>query len=70
MSPDVLFTEPALKARGAGYAYQVSGSLLKGEFEQHGKMQHLLLRYTQAFITRTARTADSSKSLHSELHRQ
>ena len=70
MSPDGLFTEPALQARGAGYAYQVSGSLLKGEFEHHGEMQHLLLRYTQAFITRTARTADSSESLDPELHRQ
>ena len=43
--------------QSAGYAYRLTGSLLKGEFERGGPLQHLLLRYTQALITQMAQTA-------------
>jgi hypothetical protein len=41
----------------AGYAYRLRADLLKGEFEQGGALQHLLLRYTQALITQMAQAA-------------
>jgi len=40
-----------------GYAYELTGSLLKEEFNRGGAMQHLLLRYTQALATQMALTA-------------
>jgi CRP-like cAMP-binding protein len=43
--------------QSAGYAYRLKGSLLKGEFERGGRLQYLLLRYTQALITQMAQTA-------------
>jgi CRP-like cAMP-binding protein len=43
--------------QSAGYAYRLKGSLLKGEFERGGRLQHILLRYTQALITQMAQTA-------------
>ena len=43
--------------QSAGYAYQLTGKLLKGEFTRAGAMQHLLLRYTQALLTQMAQTA-------------
>jgi CRP-like cAMP-binding protein len=43
--------------QSAGYAYRLSGQLLKEEFTRAGAMQHLLLRYTQALITQMAQTA-------------
>ena len=43
--------------QSAGYAYQLTGNLLKEEFNQGGAMQHLLLRYTQALLTQMAQTA-------------
>ncbi len=43
--------------QSAGYAYRLTGRLLKGEFERGGPLQHLLLRYTQALITQMAQTA-------------
>jgi CRP-like cAMP-binding protein len=43
--------------QSAGSAYRLSGSLLKQEFERHGEMLHILLRYTQALITQMAQTA-------------
>jgi CRP-like cAMP-binding protein len=43
--------------QSAGCAYQLAGNLLKEEFDRHGEMQHLLLRFTQALITQMAQTA-------------
>ncbi len=43
--------------QSAGYAYRLKGSLLKEEFNRSGKMQHLLLRYTQSLLTQMAQTA-------------
>lgn len=43
--------------QSAGYAYRLSGKVLKDEFARGGAMQHLLLRYTQALLTQMAQTA-------------
>ena len=43
--------------QSAGYAYRLRGSVLKAEFERGGRLQVLLLRYTQALITQMAQTA-------------
>jgi CRP-like cAMP-binding protein len=43
--------------QSAGSAYRLSRSRLKIEFDRHGELLHLLLRYTQALITQMAQTA-------------
>lgn len=43
--------------RSAGHAYRLPGQRLKDEFNRHGDMLHLMLRYTQALITQMAQTA-------------
>lgn len=43
--------------QSAGYAYRLLGQRLKDEFNQHGMLQVLLLRYTQALMTQMAQTA-------------
>jgi CRP-like cAMP-binding protein len=43
--------------QSAGHAYRLSGQRLKDEFHRNGKLQDLLLRYTQALITQMAQTA-------------
>ncbi|GAC1679754.1 MAG: Crp/Fnr family transcriptional regulator [Steroidobacteraceae bacterium] len=43
--------------QSAGEGYRLKASVLKGEFERGGSLQHLLLRYTQALITQMAQTA-------------
>jgi CRP-like cAMP-binding protein len=43
--------------QSAGQAFLLRGSALKKEFERHGKLQDLLLRYTQALITQMSQTA-------------
>jgi CRP-like cAMP-binding protein len=43
--------------QSAGYAYRLSGKRLKSEFERHGELLHILLRYTQALLTQMAQTA-------------
>jgi CRP-like cAMP-binding protein len=43
--------------QSAGFGYRLKASVLKGEFERGGPLQHLLLRYTQALITQMAQTA-------------
>jgi len=43
--------------QSAGSAYRLSRAWLKREFERHGEMLHILLRYTQALITQMAQTA-------------
>jgi CRP-like cAMP-binding protein len=43
--------------QSAGSAYRLTGQRLKDEFERHGQLLHILLRYTQALITQMAQTA-------------
>lgn len=43
--------------QSAGSAFKLSGKILKAEFGRHGKMLHVLLRYTQSLITQMAQTA-------------
>ena len=43
--------------QSAGSAFKLSGARLKYEFDRHGQMLHILLRYTQALITQMAQTA-------------
>lgn len=41
----------------AGHAYRVRRDVLKAEFDRHGLLHVLLLRYVQSLITQTAQTA-------------
>jgi CRP-like cAMP-binding protein len=43
--------------QSAGQAFLLKGDVLKKEFDRHGKLQVLLLRYTQALITQMSQTA-------------
>jgi CRP-like cAMP-binding protein len=43
--------------QSAGFAYRLSGKRLKEEFNRHGQLLHVLLRYTQSLITQMAQTA-------------
>ncbi len=43
--------------QSAGSAYRLPGQWIKEEFNRHGEMMHLLLRYTQSLITQMAQTA-------------
>ena len=43
--------------QSAGSAYRLTGARLKEEFQRHGEMLHILLRYTQALITQMTQTA-------------
>ena len=43
--------------QSAGNAYRLAGPKLKDEFNRHGDMLLLLLRYTQSLITQMAQTA-------------
>ncbi len=43
--------------QSAGVAYRLRGQRLKDEFNKHGELLHLILRYTQALITQMAQTA-------------
>ena len=43
--------------QSAGFAYQMTGARLKEEFERHGELLHILLRYTQALLTQMSQTA-------------
>jgi CRP-like cAMP-binding protein len=43
--------------QSAGSAYRLAGKRLKEEFNRHGQMLHVLLRYTQSLITQMAQTA-------------
>jgi CRP-like cAMP-binding protein len=40
-----------------GFAYRLAGARLKREFDRHGEMLRLLLRYTQSLITQMSQTA-------------
>ncbi|WP_372626888.1 Crp/Fnr family transcriptional regulator [Arsukibacterium sp.] len=43
--------------QSAGYAYRLSGQRMKDEFNRHGELLMLMLRYSQALITQMAQTA-------------
>lgn len=43
--------------QSAGVACRLKGQRLKDEFNQHGELLHLILRYTQSLITQMAQTA-------------
>nr|WP_281784576.1 Crp/Fnr family transcriptional regulator [Sinimarinibacterium flocculans] len=43
--------------QSAGSAWRLSGKRLTDEFQRHGELQDVLLRYTQALITQMAQTA-------------
>lgn len=43
--------------QSAGHAYRLPGRRIKDEFNRHGEMLLLVLRYTQALITQMAQTA-------------
>jgi CRP-like cAMP-binding protein len=43
--------------QSAGYTYRLTARRLKDEFNRHGDMQLMLLRYTQALITQMSQTA-------------
>lgn len=43
--------------QSAGFAYRLLGQRLKDEFNRHGEMLLLMLRYTQSLITQMAQTA-------------
>ena len=43
--------------QSAGYAYRLPRSRVKKEFNRHGQLLVLMLRYTQALITQVAQTA-------------
>ena len=43
--------------QSGGSAYRLIGQRLKDEFNRHGEMQILLLRYTQSLLTQMAQTA-------------
>jgi len=43
--------------QSAGSAYRVSGKRCKEEFNRHGEMLNLMLRYSQALITQMSQTA-------------
>ena len=43
--------------QSGGYAYRLLGERLKDEFNRHGELLVLMLRYTQALITQMAQTA-------------
>ncbi|MDB5973320.1 MAG: transcriptional regulator, Crp/Fnr family [Nevskia sp.] len=43
--------------QSAGSAYQLPGQRLKDEFNRHGEMLLLMLRYTQSLITQMSQTA-------------
>lgn len=43
--------------QSAGYAFRLPAQILKREFNRAGPLQHLLLRYTMAFLAQMAQTA-------------
>jgi CRP-like cAMP-binding protein len=54
--------------QSAGVAYRLTGKRIKEEFNRHGQMLHVLLRYTQSLITQMAQTAVCNR--HHSVHQQ
>jgi CRP-like cAMP-binding protein len=50
--------------QSAGYAYRLLGQRFKDEFNRHGQVLQMVLRYTQSLITQMAQTAVCNR-LHS-----
>jgi len=50
-------TTSAAVVQTAGHAYRLERRVLKQEFDLGGRLQHLLLRYTQALATQVGQTA-------------
>ena len=50
--------------QSAGSAYRLLGQKLKDEFNRHGALLALMLRYTQALITQMAQTAVCNRHHH------
>lgn len=43
--------------QSSGFAFKVDAVVIRNEFNRHGQLHHLLLKYTQAFITQISQTA-------------
>jgi CRP-like cAMP-binding protein len=54
--------------QSAGSAFRLEGALLKDEFNRHGDLMLLTLRYTQSLITQMAQTAVCNR--HHSIHQQ
>ena len=54
--------------QSAGQAYRLPGKRLKEEFNRHGQMLHILLRYTQSLLTQMFQTAVCNR--HHSLEQQ
>ncbi|MBK8283888.1 MAG: Crp/Fnr family transcriptional regulator [Ahniella sp.] len=54
--------------QSAGYAYRLPRSRVKEEFNRHGQLLMLMLRYTQALITQVSQTAVCNR--HHSIHQQ
>jgi len=54
--------------QSAGCAYRLTGTRLKQEFNRHGEMLHILLRYTQSLLTQMFQTAVCNR--HHSLEQQ
>ena len=54
--------------QSAGYAYRLKGQRLKEVFNRAGKLQHLLLRNTQALLTQMWQTAVCNRHHSLEQH--
>ena len=54
--------------QSAGQAYRLPGKRLKEEFDRHGQMLHILLRYTQSLLTQMFQTAVCNR--HHSLEQQ
>jgi CRP-like cAMP-binding protein len=54
--------------QSAGYAYRLPRPRVKEEFDRHGELLLLMLRYTQALITQVAQTAVCNR--HHTIHQQ
>jgi len=54
--------------QSAGNAYRLPGKRLKEEFNRHGQMLHILLRYTQSLLTQMFQTAVCNR--HHSLEQQ
>jgi len=54
--------------QSGGYAFRLTGVRLKQEFNRHGEMLHILLRYTQSLLTQMFQTAVCNR--HHSLEQQ
>jgi CRP-like cAMP-binding protein len=54
--------------QSAGFAYRLTGNRLKQEFNRHGAMLQVLLRYTQSLLTQMSQTAVCNR--HHSLEQQ